>query len=164
MLGGVQIGHTAAIAACIATLGALGCGESKVWTYPVSGAVIFEDGRPVPFGVVEFRHDESQVIARAKLDRDGRFKLGIYAADDGAVAGRHRVIVVQHLNPDQSAASRPPQASVSTDHANHQIALVAPEFGSYETSGLEVEVKPNAENLVTFTVQRFSPRDNHRQP
>lgn len=150
---------------CIATtLSLAGCQKSSVATFPVSGRVVFDDGQPVPFGFVELRAERGGQIARGKLDQLGRFELGTFSAEDGVVAGRHQAIVVQHLNPDASAAPRPPQASVSAGHADHQTALVAPAFGSYETSGLEVEVKPNAKNLVTFTVQRFSPRQNRRRP
>lgn len=131
---------------------AIGCNSSLVATYPVSGVVIFDDGAPVPFGVVEVRDDRGGHIARGKLDSSGQFKLGTFANDDGAVAGRHRAIVVQHFAPISGETS-----PGSSEHATHRTALIAPEFGSYETSGLVVDVHQDSANTAKLIVRRYSP-------
>ena len=137
--------------AALALLVAAGCGDARVKTYPVTGVVQFEDGQPVPSGVIEFRASGSAPVARAKIGRDGSFTLGTFTAADGAVAGRHQVIVVQHAM-IESAANDPEHSS---EHGAHQTTLVDPAFSSYETSGLSADVKPEAENQHTVKVRRF---------
>jgi hypothetical protein len=128
---------------------AIGCGEPRIPTYPVQGSVKFDSGEPVPSGMVEFRPQGEGPIARGKLDQFGRFTLRTFATDDGAVAGKHRIVVVQHL-PPQSGPKAP------DEHANHQSMLVAPEFASYAKSGLSAEIQPSDENKVSLIVRRLS--------
>lgn len=137
--------------AALALLVAAGCGDARLKTYPVTGVVQFEDGQPVPSGVIEFRASGSAPVARAKIGHDGSFTLGTFTADDGAVAGRHQVIVVQHAM-IESAANDPEH---SYEHGAHQTTLVDPAFSSYETSGLSADVKPEAENPQTVKVRRL---------
>lgn len=129
-----------------------GCGEARVATYPVSGGVKFDSGEAVSLGMVEFRPTAGGPIARGKLDQFGRFALGTFEPDDGAVAGEHEVVVVQHLPPQSSAASAP------AEHAEHESMLVAPEFASYSTSSLSAVVKPSGPNEVNLVVRRLTPR------
>lgn len=126
-----------------------GCGEPRIPTYPVEGSVKFDTGEPVPSGMVEFRPRGEGPIACGKLDQFGRFTLRTFATDDGAVAGKHQVVVVQHL-PPQSGPKAP------AEHAKHQSVLVAPEFASYATSGLSAAIKPSDENEVSLIVRRMS--------
>lgn len=128
---------------------AIGCGEPRIATYAVEGRVKFATGEPVPSGMVEFRPEGGGPIARGKLDQVGRFTLRTFATDDGAVAGKHQIVVVQHL-PPQSGPKAP------DEHADHQSALVAPEFASYATSGLSAEVKRSELNEVLLIVRRLS--------
>jgi hypothetical protein len=131
---------------------AVGCGDSRVATYPVSGGVKFDSGEAVSLGMVEFRPIAGGPIARGKLDQFGRFKLRTFIADDGAVAGEHQIVVVQHLPPVPSGVAAP------ADHAEHESMLVAPEFASYATSGLTAVVKPDGANDVSLVVRRLEPR------
>lgn len=126
-----------------------GCREPRMPTYPVEGSVKFDTGEPVPSGMVEFRPPGEGPIACGKLDQFGRFTLRTFATDDGAVAGKHHVVVVQHL-PPQSGPKAP------AEHAEHQSVLVAPEFASYATSSLSAEIKPSDENEVSLIVRRMS--------
>ncbi len=130
---------------------AVGCGESRVATYPVSGGVKFDSGEAVSLGMVEFRPNAGGPIARGKLDQFGRFKLRTFVADDGAVVGEYQIVVVQHLPPASSAAA-------PAEHAEHESMLVAPEFASYATSGLTAVVKPGESNDVSLVVRRHKPR------
>ncbi|MFM8433951.1 MAG: hypothetical protein ACKOBP_01195, partial [Planctomycetia bacterium] len=61
---------------------------------PVTGKVVFEDGAPVSFGVIEFVPRGGGAAARSAIDRDGRFTLKT-AGRLGAVGGEHDVYVVQ---------------------------------------------------------------------
>jgi len=135
----------------LAVAGVTGCRQSPTTTYPVSGEVTFVDGAPVSFGVVEFRSESGRQIARGKLDNEGRFTLGTFSVADGAVAGRHQAIVVQHFSPDQASV---PAALAGSPHRPHQSAAVATEFASYERSGLAVQVDPHGANVVQLIVKR----------
>jgi hypothetical protein len=138
-------------AAAMFVVSQLGCGEPRIATYPVAGGVKFDTGEAVSLGMVEFRPVGGGPIARGKLDQFGRFTLRTFEADDGAVAGKHRVVVVQHLPPQSSAAS-------PDEHAEHESMLVAPEFASYETSGLSAEIEPQDRNEISLTVRRLTTR------
>lgn len=131
---------------------AVGCGESRVATFPVSGGVKFDSGEAVSLGMVEFRPTAGGPIARGKLDRFGRFRLRTLIADDGAVAGEHQIVVVQHLPPASVGSA------ASSEHAEHESMLVAPEFASYATSGLTAVVEPDSANDVSLVVRRLEPR------
>ena len=138
-----------------------GCGNRHPATYPVRGSVHFDDGRPVPVGNVEFRSDAGGYIARGKIDQQGRFVLGTFAARDGAVAGSHHVIVVQSFDPilwDKGKRSQPRESPGGDDldhelqHHDHQPMFVSPKFASYATSGLTANVRDQGSNVVDLAV------------
>lgn len=140
------------MAAAAALLAAAGCGPDRIATYPVSGIVVFEDGQRVASGVVEFRTSGSVPIARGQLGADARFTLGTFEAADGAAAGQHQVIVVQHAS-IESAVNDPEQAR---EQRAHKSSLIDPAFASYEKSGLKADVEPDAVNRFTPVVRRFT--------
>src|SRR5687768_12763016 len=76
-----------------------GCGDGRPATFPVQGTVRFQSGEPVPVGVVEFRSKSDGRIAKGKINQQGRFTVGTFTNDDGAVAGEHQVLVIQHFDP-----------------------------------------------------------------
>ncbi|MBX3427186.1 MAG: hypothetical protein KF688_16025 [Pirellulales bacterium] len=137
-----------------------GCGDGREPTYPVSGTVTFRDGSPVRFGSVECRSEASGKIARGVLDRQGRFRLGVYANDDGAVAGFHQVIVVQLARPE-SVPLAPPADVAEADRAAHAahgaVPLVSPLYAQYATSPLRIEVKATASNQADLIVDSLAP-------
>jgi hypothetical protein len=127
------------IAICLITLSMIvtgGCAK-KLKTYPVKGKVTFKDGSPLTKGWVEFEpvDAEDKVNASGEIQADGTFVLGTLKTDDGAVAGRHRVIVV--VQPDVGTGPE--------DVTGARREIIAARFRSYDTSGLEftVEPKPN---------------------
>jgi hypothetical protein len=149
-------------------------------TYPVTGTVRFRAGDPVVIGSIEFRSDTGQ-IARGRIDAQGAFSLGTFADDDGAVAGRHRVVVVQTLRPDharqpgaaglvgshQHADESSHEHGMDHEHEGHQhehhehdrlvINMVALHHAHYETSGLVAEVSADQSNVIELTVDPMTP-------
>ena len=81
-----------AILACLQ-----GCGSDHPPTYPVSGKVVFEDGKPLTTGglvLLESVVTEGlPVNARGTINADGTFELTTFEDGDGAVAGKHRMLV-----------------------------------------------------------------------
>jgi hypothetical protein len=130
---------------CWGLLLSMGCGESRPQTYPVRGTVSFADGMPVAVGTVEFLPSSGGPSARAKIDSGGHFVLGTYAADDGAIPGKHQVLVIQHFSGSMSH---------SADHQHEgEGGVVDLRFSQPETSPLSVTVA-DRDNDVKLRVQR----------
>lgn len=92
---------------------AVGCG-SPYQVAPVSGVLLVE-GKPYPGGKIVFApvaKDESGKAGRAAIgipDAEGRFTLGTYSDDDGAVVGEH---VVTFFRAADDSATRPDMANL----------------------------------------------------
>jgi hypothetical protein len=78
---------------CLATAG---CNSSnRPPTYPVSGTVIM-NGKPLEGAAVVFVPAEGVAGPQAATgitDAEGKYKLGTFTADDGAIAGEYRIKV-----------------------------------------------------------------------
>ncbi|HEY6565548.1 MAG TPA: hypothetical protein VIY86_13755, partial [Pirellulaceae bacterium] len=103
--------------------------------YPVAGKVQFKDGTPVSFGRLECLADANRAVSRAEIGRDGSFRLGTHKPGDGAVAGRHAVILLQTVV----------TPSKETSHRAHG-RMVSRHYGRYESSGLILNVDPEGRN------------------
>ena len=116
----------------------VGCGGSDR-AYPVSGKVVYTDGRPVVAGTIEFESVDRQpkINARGIIQADGTFRLGTFADGDGAVAGKHRAIVMW---------------PVRTEDHDPGPSDVDPRYSSYDKSGLEFTVT-DGDNDFTVEVQ-----------
>lgn len=105
---------------------------------------MFDDQRPLSDGWVSFRSVDTQpaIVARGPINADGEFRLTTFVPDDGAIAGKHQVIVTSpRLLPRTGFENRPPAPPVDN------------RFSNYETSGLEflVEAMPTG-NRCELTV------------
>jgi hypothetical protein len=119
-------------------LGATGCGSGG--TYPVQGKVVFQDGTPLKGGIVVFESvDHAHIIARGDIAPDGTFELGTKKPGDGALAGKHRVLVAPLLpsNVKESKGPRP----------------IHPRFENFETSKLVLTVEKR-DNDFTIHVEK----------
>jgi hypothetical protein len=118
----------------------IGCGGKKL--YPVEGKVVFPDGTPLTGGWVEFEPVEGKanVSAKGQIQKDGTYRLGTNQEGDGAIEGRHRILIVPPLPPrlEERGASKP---------------LIAQRFQSFETSGLEFTVT-RGKNLCPIKVEK----------
>ncbi len=128
----------------IALLWCAGCGSApppadpdKKATFAVRGKVLL-DGRPLPRATVTFhpRDDAGPKPVRAygKTDETGSFQLSTYQPGDGAPAGRYTVTL--HGDADDAASAVPAR------------------YGRMETSGLQVEVKQETNELPPFQLRR----------
>ena len=126
----------------------LGCSNGNPKTHGVYGVVRFSDGLPLTSGTVEFEalDYEMPIMATSEIAADGSFDLGTFDVDDGAIQGRHRVVVVSS-HEIGTGAERPGLIEQSKLH---------PRFSDFNTSGLEFEVKPG-KNEFTITVE-YAPR------
>lgn len=121
-------------------LATAGCSDSTRDTYPVRGIVRFPDGRLLRDGSVEFEiiGRKTPVTATGGIGPDGSFVLGTYEADDGALVGKHRVVVIADYVIG-NGAERPGLIPEPELH---------PKYRSYRTSNLVHEVKPATNNIV----------------
>lgn len=128
----------ALLAAVVAALA--GCGPREPAVFPVAGVVVFADGSPVKAGTIEFEPTDGGPAARGKIDSEGKFTLQT-GGREGAVAGAHRVAVVQvfvldGLTPEVRAA-----------HSKHAAQVVHKRHNRFDTSGLTLEVQPRANEV-----------------
>ncbi|NQT15440.1 MAG: hypothetical protein HQ582_21970 [Planctomycetes bacterium] len=125
-----------------------GCFSGNPKTYPVSGKVTFPDGRPLTKGTVEFvlMDQEKPSTATGEISEDGTYVLGTFKADDGAIAGRHQVVVIAD-HEIGTGAERPGLLPSTGLH---------PKYRSFKTSGLEFPVEPE-KNEIDIRVD-YAPR------
>src|SRR5689334_12199457 len=85
------------VVGCGVLLATAGCAGGKF--QPVKGQVVYTDGTPVTGlngGQVVFRSvgsSGSSLTATGPIDAEGRFTLGTDAPGDGAVVGKHQVVI-----------------------------------------------------------------------
>ncbi len=128
---------------CIAVF-VVGCADDgRVPTYEVNGRVQFADGSPLKGGSIICLSDSDEGLsARGAIGEDGTFALGTYEQDDGAIAGRHMVMidppVPQNFNPDAGPAPK----------------VIHDRYRQHHTSGLELTVAEDEPNEVTLEVSK----------
>jgi hypothetical protein len=118
-----------ATALLLLLLGSIGC-DSGPKLYPVGGTVTLEDGSPLTKGMVVFENKQAEVAvtARGEVKPDGSYQLSTYKPGDGVPQGKYRV---QINSMDLS--------EVPDEEKKLPYDL---KYMSFETSGLEYEVKP----------------------
>ena len=130
-----------------------GCGSNGPKLYPVQGIVQFADGKVVRGGSIEFELISKQpVVASGEIGPDGSFVLGTRALDDGAQAGKHRVVVFSDYQIG-NGAERPGLIPVTQVHPKHR---------DYDDSGIEIEVKP--ENNTVIIQVDYAPKLDDESP
>lgn len=118
----------------------VGCNPSGPATYPSSGLVVFADKSPLTSGNIEFAPVEGEIrtSARSMINEDGSFRLSTFSEHDGAIEGRHRVLII----PGRVRGERP-GTQTRTLHGKYQ---------DFETSGLEATVSADGPNNFEFVV------------
>lgn len=130
------------IVVCSVALILTGCGN-QLTTYPVQGKVQFANGKPLVGGSVEFLAkdaDGKPINARGAIQDDGSFQLKT-RDQDGAIAGKHQIIVMP----------------VRVDAVSKDTVIppnpLDPRFSSYTTSGLSFTVQAQEQNECVLTVK-----------
>jgi hypothetical protein len=108
---------------------AAGC-DRRPSRVPVSGKVII-DGQPLSFGIVTFVSQKGRPSVGV-LDKEGRFTLGCYTTNDGAIIGKHQV---------QVSATEGINNTTSRIHALKRYGLI-------ESSGIEREITAATDSMV----------------
>jgi hypothetical protein len=118
---------------------AIGCGGNTPRTAAVSGTVTYK-GKPLPNASVSFVPVKGDGRAASGVTNSaGRFDLGTFAADDGAIPGSYRIGIIAR-GPD-----RPPKAGEMGSGMPGEMMpgdpLIPQKYFTPETSGLTWEVK-----------------------
>ncbi len=124
-----------------------GCGWGNLATHQVEGIVEFEDGERLKFGNIEFYSPEHQINARGTIARDGTFTLTTYNEGDGAVEGRHEIIIMQQVG-DYFLAG----AGVEIEHDHG--GLIDTSHFDYQTSGLSCQIEPGLNRIQLIVRKR----------
>ena len=118
-------------------LGLCGCDDGRIKRYPTRGTVTFVDGEPLSGGSVIFRSVEHGIRARGRVGTDGVYRLSTYEERDGAVEGKHQVMVLPVFDRHDGTSSKPV-------HRRYQ---------SIRTSELEFAVTPSGPNVFDIQVE-----------
>ena len=124
--------------ACL--LAIAGCGNDQLEVYHVQGKATLRDGTPLVDGLVLFESvDPKGINARGFVQKDGSWTLTTYEQDDGAIAGKHLVM----LSPSVRRAT----GRKKYEDTIHERYL------DFDSSGLEVTVSQNPEqNVFNFVL------------
>jgi hypothetical protein len=121
-----------------AVMATLGCkDDGQLPTYPVTGKVLFPDGKPLVDGNVLFVSRNHELRARGRVEADGSYDLSTYEAHDGAVEGPHQVLVLPFFDRPDGPPSVP----------------IHPRLQQFSTSGLSFQVSPDRPNEFNITVE-----------
>ena len=110
-----------------------GCGPSRPVLLPAEGLVTL-DGKPLGDAAVVFQPKAGGRPASARTDASGRFKVGTYTPQDGALPGEHTVTIAA------VESSGPPNAP--------EVRWITPKKYSNNQSGFSATV---AAGSKTFT-------------
>lgn len=144
--------HNLPMVALLAFLSAAltGCGSDSFKTAPVKGKIIF-NGKPVPQGTVMFVPVTPGPTATGQINSDGTYSLTTFKKGDGAVLGKHKVVVDAK---NELPAVFPPGADPPTPPP-----IVPDKYISHATTDLVAEVH-DGDNTLDFTLTGalFKPR------
>jgi hypothetical protein len=138
-----------ALASVVLALTVLGCGgNGRLPTAPVSGTVTFESA-PVPTGSLLFVPEGGGPSAQGNIDAEGRYTLGTYTTNDGAILGRFKVMITAFTQP--TGGTGLPEDAIKGDAA--PISLISEVYGDLENSGLTATVV-KGKNVVNFDLEK----------
>jgi hypothetical protein len=116
-------------------------------------------------GIVEFRSQPDGRIAKGQIDPKGHFQLTTFDNDDGAVAGQHQIVVIQHFDPKMWSTTNALEHEQAAGHSHHEDAagMVHHRYADYRTAGLSAVVKPQRDNRIDLIVGEPVPLPKSRR-
>lgn len=129
----------------------IGCGGQsqgppKLKTVPVTGVVTYQ-GKPVADASISLQHLEGKATSLGKSDASGRFTLSTYGNQDGAPAGKYKVVVavstVKEIEPGV-LAPEPPGGFKSP---------IPVRYANPATTDIVVEVNEAGKNELTIALK-----------
>ena len=143
-----------ALIGLLSVVALVGCSSQGPTTYPVSGKVLL-DGQPLEGAAIMLKPVDGGSNAYGVGGADGSFDVTTYRQGDGAVPGKHQIIVTLEkiVQPDELKTEPvagqeegfDDELELAVSNQVEVISLVPARYSDFETSGLTVEVGP--ENL-----------------
>jgi hypothetical protein len=127
-----------------------GCGSSDGRSHvaPVKGKVTYK-GEPLKTGSIIFVPDAGGKTAAADITPEGEYVLGSYEATDGAIPGKHRVMIIALTSPGGTGL---PEDTIKLKGGAQAPVNVIPErFADDKKSGLVAEVK-DGDNTIDIVL------------
>lgn len=132
----------------ILAVGCAGCGSTDggvkpVTVYPVKGAVVLADGKPLSGGKVYFVPKDGALTAEGKIGPDGTFTLETGGSGDGAPLGDYKV----RVEPEDTSVLAGKKA------ARGKTLPYAIKYLDEDGSGLVATVKAEPNTLEPFRLR-----------
>jgi hypothetical protein len=162
---GVSFWLVAIGVATITVAGLAGCNRAPRWPRATERAIaiVRVDGKPIEGALVILGPLGAGYASQGVTDARGQARLTTFTQGDGAVAGRYRAIVSwEDVKPNPAVKIPDPkkdleafraamEAAIAAGHPTHlhQQRLPA-RYTSFETSGLEAEIRAGTVNEVVL--------------
>src|SRR5262245_24020292 len=127
-----------------------GCGSSdgRSHTAPVKGTVTYK-GEPLRTGSIVFVPDAGGKTAAADISREGEYVLGSYESTDGAIPGKHRIMIIALSAP--GGTGLPEDTIKLKGGADSPISLLPEKFSEDRKSLLVANVK-DGDNTIDIVL------------
>ena len=124
----------------------MGCSNGSTATYPVTGTVKFADGKPLAGGRILFQPVGADGrFARSIIGDNGGFELGTYHSNDGAVAGKHKIMITPMI---------PEHAAENPAESERYRSVIDVRYQNVQTTPLELTVKDDgSENTFEIVLK-----------
>lgn len=137
-----------------------GCGgaapaKGRQPVFVVHGKVTYQ-GQPVSGADVIFKSESVERSAFGRTDADGNFQLSTFGSNDGAVAGKHSVVIMKSI----VAAPSTPEAPVeSQDYVPPGFEKVKPTVAKAERGLPAKYAKVESSGLMAMVNEDGSPNE-----
>ena len=144
-------------AAVLCVLAGCGSSDGRSHTAPVKGKVTYK-GEPLRTGSIVFVPDAGGKTAAADISAEGEYVLGSYEATDGAIPGKHRVMIIALSAP--GGTGLPEDTIKLKGGAQAPVNLIPERFADDKTSKLIADVK-DGENTIDIVLMEKAGEVKH---
>ena len=135
-------------AAIVCSLAGCGSNDGRAHVVPVKGKVTFK-GEPLRTGSIVFVPDAGGKTAAADISREGEYVLGSYEATDGAIPGKHRIMIIALTAP--GGTGLPEDTIKLKGGADSPVSILPERFSDDKKSKLIADVK-DGENSIDIVL------------
>lgn len=137
-----------------------GCGSGdRVEVYPTKGVVMFNGEPMMGGGAISFVPLDNQMgkAAGGMIDKEGKFTMSTYDPDDGSMAGKFRVIVVQSTVEEIETVGDTDAEGAEDTSAEFTVPVdkrIPFTYADTANSPLMTEVKADGPNELTLELSK----------
>lgn len=167
----MKCSHIVLATVAVLAFGFSGCGGpgGRAPIAQTTGVVTL-DGEPIEGARVSFMPVEEEIaglFSHAMTDKDGKFTMSTYGLNDGALVGRHKVIVTKpekevKFDPNELSATgyggtsqyQEMMAGGARGRGREMGSDLPKKYADKETSGIEILVEQGVKNDVPINLTR----------